>query len=58
MSAASLATSPRRSGHLRPSPVWLTVPAALWLVLFGLAPLLFMLAMSTCKSDFFGSTAT
>jgi spermidine/putrescine transport system permease protein len=42
----------------RPSVVWLTVPAALWLVLFALAPLAFMMVMSTWTSTIFGTTAT
>lgn len=55
-----LARSPTTiaANRWQPSVVWLTIPAALWLVLFALAPLLFMVAMSTWTSNIFGTTAT
>lgn len=40
------------------SAVWLTVPAALWLLAFAVAPILFTLAMSTWTSTIFGTTPT
>lgn len=55
-----LARSPSTMQGLgwRPSAIWLTIPAAIWLVLFALAPLAFMVVMSTWTSTIFGTTAT
>jgi len=58
MHSALTGTTSRSWGVRRPSAAWLAVPAALWLILFGLAPIAFMLAMSTWTSDIFGMTAT
>jgi spermidine/putrescine transport system permease protein len=55
-----LARSPSTiaASRWQPSVVWLTIPAALWLLLFAIAPLVFMIAMSTWTSTIFGTTAT
>lgn len=42
----------------RLSAAWLTLPAAMWLLAFAIAPLLFTLAMSTWTSTIFGTTPT
>jgi spermidine/putrescine transport system permease protein len=55
--AVSTATALDRR-WLRPTAAWLVIPAAFWLVLFALAPLVFMMAMSTWTSTIFGTTAT
>jgi spermidine/putrescine transport system permease protein len=58
MLARSPSTMPIARGRWRPSIIWLTLPAAVWLVLFALAPLAFMIVMSTWTSNIFGTTAT
>ncbi len=65
MTGASIARKSRRSGSratskdgsVRPigRPVWLLGPGVLWLLLFGLAPLAFMLMMSFWTSSIYGT---
>ena len=45
------------SGGVKPigRPIWLLSPGVIWLLLFGLAPLAFMLMMSFWSSTIFGT---